>query len=54
MALALQLFFHSMALASIRFYTLTFSIVLMCLKLNNGKLITSSTQTYKNIQNFFE
>jgi len=31
------LFFHSMALASVRFYTLIFSTVLLCLKLN-GKM----------------
>jgi len=28
------LYFHSMTLASVRFYTLAFSIVLVCLKLN--------------------
>jgi len=27
-------FFHSMALAPVRFYTLIFSVVLVCIKLN--------------------
>jgi len=49
------LFFLSMApaAASVRFYTLMFSVVLVCLKLN-GRFIISSGQNKENMLNIFE